>query len=489
MLKKINITGGIGFDFTGDHLREQLSGHDGDIELSINSPGGDIYDGIEIFNEIKKYQRDTGSKVTAIFSGFVGSAASYLSMAADERVAYDNSVLMLHNASMIIAGDNRAFSFWAEDLKKTDNVIAKAYADATGKSRNEILKMMSAGDSNSGTYLYGEDILKEGFATKLIDNGSNQDKENATKESKILYANFIRSVKPKEYDHDRIVAMVNAVSDQELISASVTKARRLINAGDYDATTSWSFSASDGNALLGPDGDDWQNYGSWHLVRDTAFDDNTKAGFKYPYGKNEKVYRSALNAIAQRAAQAGLDNVSQTAQSLRGLIDKKENKGVISMDKEQVLNALTTLKENLAVTLPEIATHLNLSELIVTDDQKNALVKMNAVKALCGDADPVEFIKGILEERKQNAAAVREANIAEHFGAKQIDGKENKVRTYVDSIIGNVELTEEKLNEIKQNSIFQTLAAEQAQYDSDFNRIGVSEKNNASSGEPKVMDF
>jgi len=279
----------------------------------------------------------------------------------------------------------------------------------------------------------------------------------------------------------------NAVSDQELISASVTKARRLINAGDYDATSSWSFSAADGNAILGPNGDDWQNYGSWHLVRDTAFDDNTKAGFKYPYGKNDKVYRSALNAIAQRAAQAGLDNVSQAAQSLRDLIDKKENKGV-TMDKEQVLNALTTLKENLAVTLPEIAKHLNLSELIVTDEQKTALVKMNAVKALCGDADPVEFIKGILEERKQNAAAVREANIAEHFGAKQIDGKENKVRTYVDSIIGTAELTDEKLNEIKQNSIFQTLAAEQAQFDSDFNRIGASEKQNVSSG-PKVMDF
>ena len=44
-----------------------------------------------------------------------------------------------------------------------------------------------------------------------------------------------------------------------------SSAHALIRAGHYDMATAWSFSAEDGDALLGPQGDDWDRFGRWHL--------------------------------------------------------------------------------------------------------------------------------------------------------------------------------------------------------------------------------
>lgn len=83
----------------------------------------------------------------------------------------------------------------------------------------------------------------------------------------------------------------------------VAHAHGLIAAGDYDDTASWSFTADDGNALLGPKGDDWANYAQFHLGVDGGAANDTKARWDYPYGKGGKVYGAALRAIRSRAAQ------------------------------------------------------------------------------------------------------------------------------------------------------------------------------------------
>lgn len=83
----------------------------------------------------------------------------------------------------------------------------------------------------------------------------------------------------------------------------VAHARAQIAAGNVNRTSAWSFSAEDGNRLLGPDGDDWSNYARWHLGVDDSAPERTKDRYKYPFGKGGRVYRSALVAIRQRAAQ------------------------------------------------------------------------------------------------------------------------------------------------------------------------------------------
>ena len=69
-------------------------------------------------------------------------------------------------------------------------------------------------------------------------------------------------------------------------------AKELINAGKVNSDSKWDFSAEDGNKLLG--NDDWGNYGKWFLGVDENSDAETKGHYKFPFGKDGKVYRKAL---------------------------------------------------------------------------------------------------------------------------------------------------------------------------------------------------
>jgi HK97 family phage prohead protease len=107
-----------------------------------------------------------------------------------------------------------------------------------------------------------------------------------------------------------------------LNNAGVTYAHSLIDAGKVDKDSDWSFTAADGKALLG-DGNDWANYGRNHMGVDASAADNTEAHFKYPFAKGGKLYRSALTAIRDRAAQQGDSAIFNAAGRLIDEIDGK----------------------------------------------------------------------------------------------------------------------------------------------------------------------
>jgi capsid assembly protease len=111
-----------------------------------------------------------------------------------------------------------------------------------------------------------------------------------------------------------------------LHSAGEAHLRSLIEGGHYNASAAWSFSADDGNHLLGA-GDDWGRYGNAHLGEDRSEKKTSKGRWKYPAAKGsggtETVYRSGLIAAKQRAAQQGDSAVESAANSLIELIDTK----------------------------------------------------------------------------------------------------------------------------------------------------------------------
>jgi phage I-like protein len=105
---------------------------------------------------------------------------------------------------------------------------------------------------------------------------------------------------------------------------AVEHLRSLVNQGKVDRDSNWSFSAEDGNALLGADGSDWSNYSQIHLAVDASAAENTKARFHYPVGKDGKVYRSGIVAAKQRAAAQGEKDIEDAADGILQLIDKKD---------------------------------------------------------------------------------------------------------------------------------------------------------------------
>jgi uncharacterized protein len=102
-------------------------------------------------------------------------------------------------------------------------------------------------------------------------------------------------------------------------------AQSLIAAGKVDRTSVWSFDAADGNALLGKNGDDWANYSRHHLGLDRSANDKTKARYKFPVAKANRLYRSGLIAAKQRAAQQGDSAIEKAATELIDLIDKPKS--------------------------------------------------------------------------------------------------------------------------------------------------------------------
>lgn len=109
---------------------------------------------------------------------------------------------------------------------------------------------------------------------------------------------------------------------KKLNAAGNKNAKARIKAGDINTTSPWSFSVADGNKILG-DPADWKAFSSWHLAIDPDANAETKAAYGFPFGKNGKVYRSALNAIRQRAGQQGQDDIFVAAGKLRDMIDEK----------------------------------------------------------------------------------------------------------------------------------------------------------------------
>ena len=108
-----------------------------------------------------------------------------------------------------------------------------------------------------------------------------------------------------------------------LNQAGYRHALSLIRQGKVNKKDAWSFSADDGNALLG-DPPKYDVYKKWFLGHDTDANPETKEAWKYPFGKNGNVYRSGLIAIRQRAAQQGERDIFEAAGRLLELVDAKK---------------------------------------------------------------------------------------------------------------------------------------------------------------------
>ncbi len=110
-------------DFISD-LRDIKSSK---IALHINSPGGDVFDGIAIYNAIRRHK----AEVTVWIDGIAASAASFIAMAGDEVVMSPHSQMMIHEASGLVIGPADDMRKMADLLDKSSDNIAAIYAKRT----------------------------------------------------------------------------------------------------------------------------------------------------------------------------------------------------------------------------------------------------------------------------------------------------------------------------------------------------------------------
>lgn len=140
---------------------DALSSTDEDVEVIINSGGGDVFSGSEIYTSLKEHQGNVNVKVV----GVAASAASVIAMAGSKTEMSPTAQMMIHNASSIAVGDNREMQTAYNMLTSANKAVANAYIAKTGKSDQEITDLM-----NEETWFSADTAVEQGFAdSKMFD--------------------------------------------------------------------------------------------------------------------------------------------------------------------------------------------------------------------------------------------------------------------------------------------------------------------------------
>lgn len=129
------------------------------IEVRINSPGGDVFEGIAIHNALKRH----AATIEVYVDGIAASTASWVAMAGDSVcMAGANTYLMIHNPVSIAYGDAEEMRKRAELLDQFKDTIAQMYAERSGKPVNHFKELMT-----QETWLTADDAVSEGLADEV----------------------------------------------------------------------------------------------------------------------------------------------------------------------------------------------------------------------------------------------------------------------------------------------------------------------------------
>jgi ATP-dependent protease ClpP protease subunit len=161
----ISILDVIGQDFWGDGVTaKRVAGAlraigSKPVTVTINSPGGDVFEGLAIYNQLREHPAEVTVKVI----GLAASAASFIAMAGDKIEIAKSGFFMIHNSWVVAMGDRNALRDVADWLEPFDSSMAEIYADRSGQSVTELTSMM-----DKETWIGGKAAVDMGFADDFL---------------------------------------------------------------------------------------------------------------------------------------------------------------------------------------------------------------------------------------------------------------------------------------------------------------------------------
>lgn len=161
----ISILDPIGADYWGEGVTAKRisaalrSIGDRDVSVMINSPGGDYFEGLAIYNALREHK----GTVTVKILGLAASAASVIAMAGDQIQIARAGFLMIHNAWILAAGDRHAMREVADWLEPFDAAAVDIYAARSGLSPAEVGPML-----DRETWIGGAAAIDQGFADSFL---------------------------------------------------------------------------------------------------------------------------------------------------------------------------------------------------------------------------------------------------------------------------------------------------------------------------------
>ena len=129
-----------------------------EVDVEINSPGGDVFAGLAIYNGL----RASGKKINVKVLGLAASAASLVAMAGDTIEMPENAFMMIHNPWGFAMGGADEMRNTADVLDKIGTGLVSTYAKRTGKTDQEITALLDA-----ETWMTAQEAVDAGFATSV----------------------------------------------------------------------------------------------------------------------------------------------------------------------------------------------------------------------------------------------------------------------------------------------------------------------------------
>ncbi len=130
-----------------------------DVFVNINSPGGDLFEGIAIYNLLRAHEK----RVTVRVMGIAASAATIIAMAGDEVQIARAGFLMIHNCWVLAIGNRHDMREIADWLEPFDSAMNDVYAARTGLSAKKIGELM-----DEEAWIVGKDAIAKGFADSYL---------------------------------------------------------------------------------------------------------------------------------------------------------------------------------------------------------------------------------------------------------------------------------------------------------------------------------
>lgn len=200
-----------------------------DLSVFINSPGGDVYDGVAIRNALRNH----AARVTVTIDGLAASAASFIALAGDDVVISDGAEIMIHDAWTVAAGNADELAAVVEDLDRISNNIAGMYAKKAGGTADAWRQLMKA-----ETWYSAEEAVAAGLADRLdtdTDDAETADAAVAAKHDLSMFAHAGRAAAPAPHRAAALAApreKETRVDPEELTEAVTDMQRALVALAD-----------------------------------------------------------------------------------------------------------------------------------------------------------------------------------------------------------------------------------------------------------------
>lgn len=132
-----------------------------ELDIHINSGGGDVFEAVAIFNMIKRHK----AQVNVHIDGLAASAASVIAMAADKLYMPSNSMLMIHNAWSVFMGNHHELRDYADQLEKiNDTAVKQSYIDKNPNIDVEELSRLM----DHETWLTADEAFEMGLVDEVV---------------------------------------------------------------------------------------------------------------------------------------------------------------------------------------------------------------------------------------------------------------------------------------------------------------------------------